>query len=59
MRWTLLFALAGIMVLTVSVEGQQIHRNPFEGRNLSWQRGAADAPYQDLGFSGAPGTRRP
>jgi hypothetical protein len=35
------------MLLTVTVQGQQIHRNPFEGRSLSWQRGGADAPYQE------------
>lgn len=47
MRCRLVPAVAGCLMLTLAVCGQQIHRNPFEGRNLSWQRGAADAPYQE------------
>jgi hypothetical protein len=28
--------------------GQQVHRNGFEGRNPSWARGSADAPFDEL-----------
>lgn len=33
---------------TLSVQGQQIHRNPFEGRHTAWQVGPADAVFSEL-----------
>jgi hypothetical protein len=47
MRWgTFAWALAGAAILTLSVQGQQIHRNAFEGRHLSWHKGPADVPFE-------------
>jgi hypothetical protein len=35
------------LTLTVPIQGQQFHRNPFESRDVLWQKGAADAPVQN------------
>lgn len=36
------------LAVTLSVQGQQIHRNAFESRNPMWQKGQADAPHKEL-----------
>src|SRR5260370_40539623 len=43
-----LMAAAGLVwVLSGSVQGQQVHRNPFEGRSTAWVRGSADAGFRE------------
>ncbi|MCS6976916.1 MAG: hypothetical protein NZM31_07920 [Gemmatales bacterium] len=47
-RWIGLAAVLCGALATLVVQGQQIHRNPFEGRRIAWQRGPADAPVTEL-----------
>jgi hypothetical protein len=48
MRFAIVAVLA-FLVLAVSMQGQQVHRNSFESRQTSWQKGMADAVYEELG----------
>jgi hypothetical protein len=49
MRWWSAALVVGWAALaTLSLQGQQIHRNPFEGRRTAWQRGPADVPFTEL-----------
>lgn len=40
-------ALGGALAFLSLAHGQQVHRNGFEGRETSWIKGAADAPYRE------------
>jgi len=45
---SLLLLVAGlILVFSGKAGGQQVHRNPFEGRTTAWVRGGADAPFRE------------
>jgi hypothetical protein len=46
----LLLPILGAAVLSLvrnSVDAQQVHRNPFESREVAWTKGAADAPFRE------------
>jgi hypothetical protein len=45
MRLLIIVPLA-VLAFAVSLRADQIHRNPFEGRQPVWQRGPADATFQ-------------
>ncbi len=45
MRSTLV--VPALLALTLSLQGQQIHQNPFEGRQTAWQPAGADAAFKE------------
>jgi hypothetical protein len=47
MRVTLVVGLA-IVVFSLSLQAQQIHRNQFESRHISWVKGPSDAAFKEL-----------
>lgn len=46
--WSTGLVVVCAALATLSLQGQQIHRNPFEGRRIAWQRGPADVPFTEL-----------
>ncbi len=43
--------VSAAMMFVLLAAGQQIHKNTFEGRQTSWQKDAADAPYNEMDHS--------
>lgn len=41
------FSLLASLAMLGTVVGQQVHKNGFETRDLTWIRGAADAPFKE------------